>query len=610
MSTPASPIPRALYRADEVRQLDRIAIEQFGIDGFMLMQRAGQCCLAGLLQRWPDTRRLLVFAGSGNNGGDACIVAGLAREQGLQVELVLLHDPAHCKGDARRAWQWAISRRVMSCPLSAVLESDAATVPCPRTTVIVDGLLGTGLDREVAADYRTAIDWINRSNTPVLAIDIPSGLNADTGMPMAAAVVADLTATFVGLKQGLLTGVAGNHVGQLLFSDLDLPPQVYSAAAAPQPMVRRIDIVDASRQLKPRAPATHKADCGHVVVVGGDFGFGGAALLAAEAALRAGAGLVTVVTRSHHRAALLARRPELMVVGTEDDHDNGTPIATKGDTHRNKRGHPLRCRTEGTHRGDTHRNRGHPLQQGTPIATGDATGDTHAAGDDAREEDSNGTPMEQDGCPLLATLSSGLVPSLIRKASVIVVGPGLGQGAWARTHWQACLAARNDHAIPLVVDADGLNLLAQQEPPIHHDGGGASDNWILTPHPGEAARLLQCNNATINRDRFAAIRTLQQTWGGHCLLKGHGSLLVSPDEAGRVYLCSEGNAGMASGGMGDVLAGLIGGLVAQGLAPGSALRAAVCIHGEAADLASPAGQRGMLATDLLPAIRQLVNPGC
>lgn len=513
-----SALPRDLYSAEETRQLDHIAIDQYGIEGFSLMQRAGMVSYQALQEQWPETRRILVFAGGGNNGGDAYIVAGLAKEQGLEVQLVALRDPNQLGGDANLAWQWAEARGVECISFAAFGE---ITHPDRQQTVIVDGLFGTGLDREVTGEYLEAIQLINSNPSPALAIDIPSGLHADTGMPLGSAVRADITTSFIGLKQGLLTGVAGDYVGTLLFSDLDVPPEVYRSDDAPSSSVTRIDILNAMQQLQPRRTAAHKGDFGHVLIVGGDLGFGGAVAMAAEAAMRVGAGLVSVLTRSQHRGGILARRPELMVAGTEDEDVN-------------------------------------------PAA-------------------------------------------LLAKASVIVVGPGLGTSEWSRTQLQRCLAAQIQHGTPLIVDADGLNLLAEKD----HGTGSITkrDNWILTPHPGEAARLLNVDNAEVSKDRFAAVKSLQRKWGGNCLLKGHGSLIVAKSDEGRAhtYLCSEGNPGMATGGMGDVLAGIIAGLVAQHLPLDKALRAAVCLHGEAADLAAESGQRGMVATDLFPYIRQLVN---
>lgn len=515
MSLFTSNLPRELYLASQVQQLDRLAIDKHGIPGYQLMQRAGASCFDAMLERWPEARRLLVFVGGGNNGGDAYIVAGLAREQGMGVHVLSLSDPEKLQGDARLAWQWALEKQVDITPFREYTHSPANE---SDNTVIIDGIFGTGLDREVGGDYALAIEHINDNPGAVLAIDIPSGLSADTGMPLGDAVVADLTVSFIGLKQGLLTGLAANHVGQLLFSDLDVPREVYSDSEAPEPAATRIDIHSAARHLQSRNPAAHKGDFGHVLVIGGDYGFGGAALLAAEAAQRTGAGLVSVLTRSDHRAGMLARRPELMVQGTED-----------------------------------------------------ASTDPQA---------------------------------LIDRATVIVIGPGLGTGEWSRALLQRALGAQLSHGIPLVVDADGLTLIAERD---NDKTQIKRDNWILTPHPGEAARLLGLDNEQVSADRFAAVRDIQQRWGGSCLLKGHGSLVAECGTQGKISLCTEGNAGMASGGMGDVLSGVIAGLVAQGFGLDQALSTAVCIHGEAADLAAEAGERGTLATDLMPFIRQLVN---
>jgi len=514
-----SRLPRNLYRAADVRQLDRIAIDELGIAGFKLMQTAGATAFNALLEQWPQVRFLRVYAGSGNNGGDGYILAGLAREFGLSVEVIQVGDSANLRGDAKRAMDWAQQQQVTILGLADFQQREELH---HAHTVIVDALLGTGLDRDVTGDYRQVIEGINAADYPVLAIDIPSGLNADTGNAMGSTIEADVTVTFIGMKRGLLSGQGRDFAGTIVFNDLDVPARVYNSDASPQPTARRIDINTATECLVPRAQSSHKGNHGHVLIIGGNHGYGGAALLAAEAALRSGAGLVSVLTRSAHRPALLARRPEIMVSGTEDEH----------------------------------------------------------AGVDA----------------------------LVAKADVIVIGPGLGRNQWSRDLLQLALSAQVAANKPLVVDADGLNLLSERV-----DSGAPlrRDNWILTPHPGEAACLLGRSVADIQQDRFAAVEELTNRWGGCCLLKGSGSLICvgSRDSAKPIYLCTEGNAGMATGGMGDVLSGITAALVAQGLTLEQSLCCAVCIHGEAADLAMESGgQRGMVATDLFPFIRQLVNP--
>lgn len=516
-------LPRDLYSAEQVRQLDQIAIAQFDIPGFTLMQTAASVAFNKLMEKWPQTRHVQVFAGSGNNAGDGYLLASLAKEQGLSTEIITLSDPEKLSGDARLAWEWAAKQQVLITPFSDFNSEYAKDHAHP---VIVDALLGTGLDREVTGDYAKAIEFINAVDRPVLAIDIPSGLSADTGACLGVAVIADATVTFIGLKQGLLTNQAGDHVGELIYHDLGVPSRVFTGDTSPQPIAQRIDINSIGAMLAPRASASHKGSHGHVLIVGGDSSFGGAVVMAAEAALRSGAGLVSVITRSCHRPALLARRPEVMVLGTED-------------------------------------------------------------------EDAN-------------------VDALFSRATTIVIGPGLGRGDWARGLMQKALSTQISAGKPLVIDADALHLLAEKrEQGTAGKGTGVKrDNWILTPHPGEAAVLLNKSTSEIQGDRFQAVRQLNATWGGVCLLKGSGSVIcASEDSRQDVFLCSEGNAGMATGGMGDVLSGVVGGLVAQGNSLKNSLCAGVCIHGEAADLSMQAdGQRGMAATDLMPYIRQLVNP--
>ena len=523
MSDYRTRLPRDLYTAAEVRLLDKITIEQFGIPGFTLMQSAASIAFNKLMEKWPQTRHVQVFAGAGNNAGDGYLLASLAKAQGLSTEVITLSDPEKLQGDAKLAAQWAVKQQVVITHFS---DFDVEHEKDHAHPVVVDALLGIGLDREVTGNYAKAIEFINKADRPVLAIDIPSGLSADTGACLGVAVKANVTVTFIGLKQGLLTNQAGDYVGELIFHRLDVPDQVFTSESSPKPAAQRIDINSTSAMLAPREAASHKGSHGHVLVIGGDSSFGGAVIMAAEAAVRSGAGLVSVITRSAHRPALLARRPEVMVLGTEDDNTN--------------------------------------------------------------------------------------IDDLISKATTIVIGPGLGRGSWARCLMQKALYAQISADRPLVIDADALYLLAEKrEQGSTEKGAGIKrDNWILTPHPGEAAALLNRSISEIQGDRYAAVRQLNATWGGVCLLKGSGSLICTAEKSQqKLFLCSEGNAGMATGGMGDVLSGIVGSLVAQGNSLESSLCAGVCIHGEAADLSMQAdGQRGMAATDLMPFIRQLVNP--
>jgi len=483
-----------LYRAAQVRELDRRAIQDHGIPGYTLMSRAAQASLSLLQARFPAARKLAVFCGGGNNAGDGYALARLAVCAGLEAQIIALKDPGQLSGDAATAARDALALGV---------SVEAWNGQAPEADLIVDALFGTGLGRAVEGRYREAIQAINGVDLPVLALDIPSGLQADTGAVLEVAVQADLTPTFIGRKLGLYTGRGPGLCGEVVFHDLGVPGAVYHGV---EPAARLYAGEDLPTRLAPRPRDAHKGHHGHVLVVGGDLGTGGAVRMAAEAAARVGAGLVSVATRMEHLAAVLSPRPELMVRGVE------------------------------------------------------------------RAEE---------------------LDSLLKRASVVAVGPGLGQGDWGRQ----LLARVLQYGLPMVVDADGLNLLAHN--PVRRD------DWVLTPHPGEAARLLGASTGEVQADRFSAADTLRSRFGGVCLLKGAGTLVTGADGN---WLIHAGNPGMASGGMGDVLTGVIAGLLAQGLDTEAAARVGALVHGRAADLAARDGERGILAGDLLAPLRQLVNP--
>ena len=492
-----SNLPTNLYRAAQCRELDRLAIEEFGISGNILMERAGEAAFNVLRDNWPEAKRIAVLCGIGNNGGDGYVIARLAHEQQLDITVMQVGDAARLQGDALAAMQ-----RLEGVDVSPVsyAEQDLA-----QFDVVVDALLGTGLSGEVRNPFMLAINAINQCAKPVLAVDIPSGLNADTGMPCGLAVQADCTITFIGMKQGLLTGEAADYCGRIVFDDLKLPATVYERI---EPAATRMAYAELKTLLPPRKRASHKGDYGHVLIVGGNYGMMGAARLAGEAALRTGAGLVSIATRKEHAATISSTRPELMSHGIE---------------------------------------------------------------------------------------SSEALKELTARASVIAIGPGLGQDAWAQ-EMLAMAVARN---LPLVIDADALNLLAQID--IQRQ------QWVLTPHPGEAARLLGDSTQDISRDRFAALSRLAEKYTATVVLKGAGTLVQSSKDVPAV--CGGGNPAMASGGMGDVLTGIIAGLIAQGLELTKATQFAVCLHRKAADLAIRGiGERGLLASDLMPSIRRLANP--
>ncbi|MEC4749321.1 NAD(P)H-hydrate dehydratase [Methylomicrobium sp. Wu6] len=484
-------LPQTLYSAAQARELDRIAIEVFGIPGYQLMCRAGGAMFDCMVEKWPEARSLVVFCGSGNNAGDGYVIARLAQAAGIRTQVISVGEPEKLKGDALTAFQ---DYRQAGGTITHFQEGKAIDAD-----LLVDALLGTGLDRPVAGIYADSIRVINQAQIPVISADIPSGLNADTGHVMGSAVKADCTVTFIGLKQGLFTGQAADYVGEIVYDALAVPDEVFGSVKS---SVFRV----LQKPMMPRRRCAHKGNMGHVLIIGGDLGYSGAARMAGEAALRVGTGLVSIATRSEHAGLMNLNRPELMCRGVESDAD--------------------------------------------------------------------------------------LAP-LLDKTDVLVLGPGLGQGAWGKEMFNAVLKSDK----PIVLDADGLNLLA--ESPMN------KTHCILTPHPGEAARLLRTSSQALQQDRFAAVEAIRATYGSVVVLKGAGSLIASDS---RIAVSITGNPGMASGGMGDVLSGVIAGLLAQGLDLHDAAEQGVFLHGRAADLAAAKdGERGLLATDLLPFLRQLVN---
>ena len=493
-------LPQQLYSAQSVRAMDQFLIQQQGLSAEVLMKRAGRFAFTQLQQAWPAARQMVVLCGAGNNAGDGYVVAALAHARNWNVNLRWLADPESLQGAARAAWQYAQQEGV---DMSAFDANETLSAE-----VLVDALLGTGLSKPVVGAYAQAIQWLNRQPAPVVALDMPSGVHADTGTIMGTAVQAALTATFVGLKFGLFTGAGRGCAGRVVFSDLD--GDVRAAKLPVQAL--RSDYSALMANLGARATDSHKGNFGHLAVVGGDLGLSGAALIAAEAGLRAGSGMVSLVSRPLTAQIALTRRPEIMALGVDAGIDAQTKLST---------------------------------------------------------------------------------------ATALVVGPGLGQQAWGEQLLAQSLACD----LPTCFDADALNLLAHQHQPK------LPASCVLTPHPAEAARLLKVTVADVQADRASAARALVQQTGAVVVLKGAGSLVafVRGDDI-QIRLIDAGNPGMASGGMGDCLAGIIGALLAQGMPAAIAAELGALVHAMAGDQQAEAdGQRGLLATDLLASVRWLLN---
>lgn len=487
------PLPVELYLAKTVSELDKLAIKQ-GTSGYELMQKAGHAVFSTITQHYSECNELVIFCGPGNNGGDGFVIATEAHRYGFAVTVILLADEANLKGDAKTAYHVMQQSGIKVLPFTGQ--------PIRQDALIIDAILGTGVKGPLNKLFSDAIDIINQSPAPVIAVDVPTGLTPDTGHMECNPVKANLTVSFIGLKQGLLTANGPDYTGQLLFFDLGIDSALYQQVAT---SAERLNWENLTPLLPKRLKNSHKIDNGHVLVIGGNQGTCGAILLTGLAALRAGAGLVTIATHPEHAQFINVNQPELMCHGIHSENE---------------------------------------------------------------------------------------LVALIEKANAIAIGPGLGQNDWSNMLFD-CAQQSN---LPKVIDADALNLLAKTH--------SSCTNSILTPHPGEAARLLNTDSNSIQKDRFSACLQLSVKYHAHTILKGCGTILATDN---KLALCDLGNPGMATAGMGDVLTGIITGLLAQGVSLINAAKLGVMIHASAGDIAAQQQPKGMIASDILPFVRQLTN---
>ncbi len=500
--------------AAESRRLDELTIEKYGTPGHVLMDRAGAGATAVLLEQFPRVRRrrVVIVAGKGNNGGDGFVIARLLRRKGVRAEVVLLGRAADVKGDAARALAAIRRARVPLTETSAGTAIATLQGKLNGAALLVDAIFGTGLNSAVQGHYADVLHLMNASGVPTFAVDIPSGLDADRGVPLGVAIQAEATATFGFAKIGQVIHPGVEHVGALTVVDIGIAAE---AVAEAPPRTRLLD-PDEVRPLVPvRGPEAHKGTCGHVLVVAGSRGRTGAARLATHAACRSGAGLTTLAGPASLNDVLASGVPEAMTVLLAD--------------------------TDGFVRFD----------------------------------------------------EGGLRHALEGKTAV-VVGPGIG------THDDAQKLVRfllSEVDLPMVVDADALTCVARDLRVLT----AARAHAILTPHPGEMARLLGGETAAVQADRVATARDFAVRQRCVLVVKGARSVIAAPD--GAVWINPTGNPGMASGGMGDALSGILGALLAQGLPPAEAACLGVYLHGEVADhVAAARGQIGLLASDIIEGV--------
>jgi NAD(P)H-hydrate epimerase len=509
-----------------MRRMDALTIGRFGVPGATLMERAGTGAAAVVLARFPHVRKhgVVVVAGKGNNGGDGFVVARALKKKRVRVDVILAVPASEIRGDARaklQAWQRAGGK--VRTVTAAELEPLARALE--RRGLVIDALFGTGLSGEITGLPAEIIAMVNAAGLPTVALDIPSGLDADRGVPLGTAIEAELTIAFAAPKVGTVVHPGARYAGEVAVVDIGLADE---AVAEVGPQTEAVGMHEAARLLRPRDPESHKGTHGHLAVIAGALGKTGAAILAARAATRAGAGLVTI----------------------------GCPSVV------------------------------------LPIVAGGIL-------------EAMTWPLPDDGAGGLAYGDAKALHALLEDKRAAVVGPGIGTGAEreALVRWLA-----TTRPVPLVLDADALNCVAKLGP--DHERPANPPPLILTPHPGEMSRLTGQPTADIQRDRLASARAAAAAWSAVVVLKGARTIVAAPD--GRAWINLSGNAGLAAGGTGDVLAGIIGSLLGQGYPPEDAATLGVFLHGHAADrIAVRRGMIGLVASDLIeelpPAMLEILS---
>ncbi len=514
-----------LVTAEQMQDLDKQTIDTFGIPGLVLMENAGRGAVDFIIEQFPDlkNRKVAVLAGRGNNGGDGFVIARYLMDKGICVNCFLLSTTDKVTGDARVNLDLA-QKMCEKTRKGAIIEiPDAAAFKKQRAALahhdlFIDAILGTGLNSDVRGFFKDAIELLNASSKPVFAVDIPSGLNADTGQPLGIAVNSDATATFAFAKKGHILFPGNQHTGALKVIDIGIPAFLAKEKKIPLSLVEKEQI----RSLFPdRSFSSHKGSYGHLAVLAGSPGKTGAAALCANAAKRCGTGLVTlgIAGPLNPQMEPLVIEPMTFLI---DDNDSG----------------------------------------------------------------------------IITSAALGPALTLLAGKQATAIGPGMGTHedtvAFVQSLVKAC-------PIPMVIDADGLNCLADTPDILKKKKAAA----ILTPHPGEMARLCGISTADVQADRIKTASDFAQKYDVILVLKGAQTVIALPD--GRSFINPTGNPGMASGGMGDVLTGLIAGFCAQGMAPHDAAVAGVFIHGLCADrLADAIGPFGYLASDIVSDIPKAI----
>lgn len=517
-----------LYTAAQMQQMDQQLAALRKVPSYQLMFDAASAAKRVLRANWPEARSVVIVTGGGNNGGDGWLLSALLQGSDYQVRVCAMADPEQLRGDAAKAYAAACAQDVTWIAGWQAGADAAIAQLLQQADVLVDALLGTGLRGALRAPISALVTAMNDSHKPVLAVDIPTGLQSDSGVVAGVAIRASVTITFVGGKRGQFSADGPDHCGRLVLDDLGWREHAADADQRPadeQTGTVRLADTELLRCLPVRQANSHKNVYGRVLVLAGQPGMAGAGLLSAAAALRSGGGLVVLATSAEHAAMLHTSQPELMITAV----------------------------------------------------------DAQAAADQALQQQ-------------------------LHAADCVVFGPGIGRGDWAQQCWRAVLAAADQRpgGLSVVVDADGLYWLQQQP------DSARKLELTITPHPGEAAMLLDCSSQTVQQERFVAAAELARRYQAVTVLKGNGSLVADP--AAGLWLCPHGHPGMATAGSGDVLSGICAALLAHRRAAVSGadktrlVATAVLAHALAGEQAlrmqSPPGASstayaGMIASDII-----------
>ncbi len=510
-----------LVTADEMQKMDRLTIESFGLPGRILMENAGLGATLFFLDQFKgaENKKIGVIAGRGNNGGDGFVIARYLAQKGINVTVYLLSERQKVSGDAAANLKLLSPLKIPVIEMPDVESYSAHKTAMRHEAIWIDAIFGTGLRSDVKGFFKDVIDFINQSNKPVFAVDIPSGLNSDTGRPCGTCIRADATATFAFAKTGHFLYPGADYTGNLKIIDIGVPPHIANEVGPLQSLLTP-DLIHTV--FEPRPSDAHKGHTGHLLVIAGSPGKTGAAAMTATSAMRAGAGLVTLGIPASLNPVLEAQVMEAMT--------DPLPETVKG---------------------------------------------------------------------ILAEASFQRIMDLLSHKKCLAIGPGIGTAPETKTLFLRLL---QENLTPMVIDADGLNILAGHTEILKD----LDTPIILTPHPGEMARLIGTTAANVQKDRIKSARDFSETFNVHVVLKGARTVVAHPD--GRVFINPTGNPGMASGGMGDVLTGVIAGFIAQGHSPELAAHAGVYLHGAAADsLANNKGPFGYLATDVMNSLPEEIK---